>query len=107
MAPAAKLTDAEVAKEALADVGVPVDRMIFEDKSRNTHENAINAAALVHPKPQEKWLLVTSAFHMPRSIASFRKAGWNVYPAPTDYMTSGKLYRGSCNFDFSEHLGEA
>src|SRR6185312_9892885 len=51
------ITNADVAKKALAAYGVPVDRVTFEDKSRTTHENATAAAALVHPQPQEKWLL--------------------------------------------------
>ncbi len=74
-----KLQPADVARHALASIGVPVDRMTFEDKSRNTYENAVKAAALMHPTPQQKWLLVTGAFHMPRTVASFRKAGWNVF----------------------------
>lgn len=90
VAPNAVMKDAEVAKQALAFMGVPVDRMVFEDKSRNTHENAAMTAALVHPEPQQKWLLVTSAFHMPRAMGCFRKVGWNVMPAPADYKTSGE-----------------
>jgi len=100
-----KLSNADVAKQALTGFGIPLDRMVFESQSRNTHENAVDAAALVHPKPQEKWLLVTSAFHMPRSIASFRKEGWNVYAAPANYYTTGKL-NSDLNFNFSGHIGE-
>src|SRR5262249_1959620 len=78
--PKTKTKDAEVAKQALANLGLPIDRIVFEDKSRNTYENAVMTAALVHPTPEQKWLLVTSAAHMPRSIATFRKVGWNIYP---------------------------
>lgn len=98
-----KMTEAEVARETLTTMGVPVQQMVFEDKSRNTRENAAFAAAAVHPKPGEKWLLVTAAFHMPRAIACFRKAGWNVYPAPADYMTDGNL-SSDLHFNFTSHL---
>ena len=100
-----RLGNAEIAKDAFASYNLPVDKITFEGQSRTTHENAVNAAAIVHPKPQEKWLLVTSAFHMPRSIGSFSKVGWNVYPAPANYYTAGKL-NSELNFNFANHLGE-
>ncbi len=70
-------------------LGVPADQMIFEEKSRNTWENAVFTRALVDPKPDETWLLVTSAWHMPRSMGIFRKAGFNVIAYPVDYRTYG------------------
>ncbi|MGE3622427.1 MAG: YdcF family protein [Bdellovibrionales bacterium] len=100
-----KLTNADVAREAMESIGLPVDRITFEGKSRNTYENAVNAAAIVHPRPDEKWLLVTTAFHMPRAMGCFRKAGWNVYAAPSNYTTTGAL-NSDLNFDFAGHLGE-
>lgn len=103
LAPDSRLKDAEVAKQALADLGFATKRVIFEDKSRNTHENAVMAADMVKPKPDQKWLLVTSARHMARSIACFRKAGWNVYPAPTAYLTDGR-YASKLEFNFAGHL---
>ena len=103
LAPDAKMEDAEVAKQALARIGVPVDRMVFEDQSRNTYENAGKSAELVHPTPKQTWLLVTSAWHMPRSIASFQKLGWNVVAAPTDYMTSG-VFSSKLEFNLTENL---
>jgi uncharacterized SAM-binding protein YcdF (DUF218 family) len=90
--PNAKLLDSDVAHDILADIGVPTDRMIFEKESRNTYENATLAAALVHPDPSQKWLLVTSAWHMPRALGCFRQAGWNIDPAPTGYFTPGRYY---------------
>jgi uncharacterized SAM-binding protein YcdF (DUF218 family) len=103
MQPESKIKDADIAKETLASIGVPVDRMTFEDASRNTHENAVKTAELIHPTAQQKYLLVTSAWHMPRSMACFRKAGWNVYPAPTDYMTGGGM-SSRLQFNLAEHL---
>jgi uncharacterized SAM-binding protein YcdF (DUF218 family) len=70
-------------------LGVPEDRMTFEAKSRNTWENAIDTRALIDPKPDETWLLVTSAWHMPRAMGIFRRAGFKVIAYPVDYRTFG------------------
>ena len=60
----------------------------MERRSRNTQENAEFSKALVAPKEGERWLLVTSAFHMPRSVGLFRKAGFAVEPYPVDWRVS-------------------
>ena len=62
----------------------------MERRSRNTLENAEFSKALVAPKPGERWLLVTSAFHMPRSVGLFRKAGFAVEPYPVDWRVGGR-----------------
>jgi uncharacterized SAM-binding protein YcdF (DUF218 family) len=67
------------------------NRVIFEDRARNTYENAVLSKQLVAPAPGERWLLVTSAAHMPRSVGVFRKVGWPVIPYPVDYNTTGDL----------------
>ena len=82
--------DADTAPRLLTALGVEPARMIMENRSRNTHENAVFTRQLVAPEPGETWLLVTSAFHMPRSMALFRKAGFPVLPWPVDYRTSGE-----------------
>lgn len=82
--------DADTAPRMLEALGVTRDRLILENQSRNTEENAIFSKALALPKPGETWLMVTSAFHMPRSVGLFRKAGFEVVPWPTDYRTSGQ-----------------
>ena len=71
----------------LADAGVKPERIVLEGQSRNTLENAIFTRRLVAPKSGDTWLLVTSAYHMPRAIGVFRTAGFNVVPAPVDYRT--------------------
>ncbi|MEP9377612.1 YdcF family protein [Aquabacter sp. CN5-332] len=76
-------------REGLVDVGIDLKRMHFETKSRNTAENAIFTKAMVNPAPGSRWLLVTSAFHMPRAIGSFREAGFPVIANPVDYRTLG------------------
>lgn len=73
----------------LENMGIPKDRLILERNSRNTYENALFTKQLVAPKPGERWLLVTSAFHMPRSVGLFRAAGFDVEAYPVDWRTGG------------------
>jgi uncharacterized SAM-binding protein YcdF (DUF218 family) len=72
-------------KRVLEGVGFDMNRVSFETKSKTTIENAKNSYELIKPKSGEKWLLVTSAYHMPRSMGLFRKAGWEVIAYPVDY----------------------
>lgn len=73
----------------LADAGIARERLILEGRSRNTYENALFTRELVNPAPGERWYLVTSAYHMPRSMGLFRKAGFDVIAYPVDYRTRG------------------
>lgn len=82
-------TEGQAALRFFRAVGIAEDRITIEDRSRTTAENARYTAELVKPKPGERWLLVTSAWHMPRSVGCFREVGWSVLPWPTDYRTSG------------------
>ncbi len=82
-----KVTEADVARFLFETIGPAPDRVIYESESRNTFENAINSKRLVAPADGERWLLVTSAFHMPRAVGVFRKAGWTVEPYPVDYKS--------------------
>jgi uncharacterized SAM-binding protein YcdF (DUF218 family) len=81
------LTEADVARRLFDDLGLAGGRVIFEERSRNTHENATLTRDLVRPQPGETWLLVTSASHMPRSVGTFRGAGWTITPWPVNYTT--------------------
>lgn len=81
--------DADTAPRLLEALGVDRQRLILENRSRDTYENAVFSKELVQPRPGETWLLVTSAFHMPRSMALFRRAGFDVVPWPVDYRTRG------------------
>jgi uncharacterized SAM-binding protein YcdF (DUF218 family) len=81
--------EAQFAGVLFETFGVPKSRLILEDRSRNTAENAIFSLRLAMPKPGERWLLVTSAYHMPRSMGAFRKAGFPVEAYPVDYRTRG------------------
>lgn len=82
-------TEALVSKRLLERLGVPSDRIVEEDRSRTTWENAVSTRDLLQPKPGDLWLLVTSAYHMPRSVGAFRAAGFDVVPYPVDWRTRG------------------
>ncbi|WP_210484305.1 YdcF family protein [Microvirga antarctica] len=70
-------------------IGIDPARITIEDRSRTTYENAVESRKLVAPAPGERWLLVTSAWHMPRAVGVFRKAGFPVTANPVDFRTSG------------------
>lgn len=73
----------------MVDLGLEPGRLLLDRKSRNTFENVLYAKELADPKSGERWLLVTSAWHMPRAMGLFRKAGFPVEPWPVDYWTAG------------------
>jgi uncharacterized SAM-binding protein YcdF (DUF218 family) len=81
--------EAPIAGRLLDRFGIARARVVLEDQSRTTDENAALVRKLVAPKPGERWLLVTSAFHMPRSIGAFRAAGFEVEAYPVDWRTRG------------------
>jgi uncharacterized SAM-binding protein YcdF (DUF218 family) len=80
--------EAEIISRVMIMYGVNSKRLIVDNKSKTTSENVINCCKMMLPKTDE-WLLVTSAFHMPRSIGLFRAAGWGVLPYPVNYLTAG------------------
>jgi uncharacterized SAM-binding protein YcdF (DUF218 family) len=82
-------TEAEFAMRLFASFGIARERVILEDKSRNTVENAVFSRQFASPKPGERWLLVTSAYHMPRAVGVFRQAGFPVEAYPVDWRTRG------------------
>src|SRR5690606_22170344 len=73
----------------LKAAGVAPERIVLESQSRNTFENALYLRDLLEPRPGNQWLLVTSAWHMPRAVGAFRQAGFSVIAWPTDYRTRG------------------
>ncbi len=81
--------EAPFAARQLEDLGVARDRITAEEQSRNTIENAVFARLIANPKPGQRWLLLTSAYHMPRAIAAFRAAGFPVEAYPVDWRTRG------------------
>jgi uncharacterized SAM-binding protein YcdF (DUF218 family) len=82
-------SEAVIAVRLFVALGISPDRITAEEQSRNTVENAVFSELIAQPKPGERWLLVTSASHMPRAMAVFRAAGFPVEAYPVDYRTRG------------------
>lgn len=104
------------AKAFFLGAGLSPDRLVLEAKARDTFENALYAKEAADPQPGETWLLVTSAYHMPRSVGCFRQVGFDVVPYPVDYRTpaGAALWRPSSattrnlekvHFAIREYLG--
>jgi uncharacterized SAM-binding protein YcdF (DUF218 family) len=87
-------TEAEGAESLLTALGVPREQLVFEAKSRDTYENAVFLKEELTRQgelaPGKRWVLITSAYHMPRSIGAFRAAGFDIEAWPVDYRTRGK-----------------
>lgn len=93
---------ATTAKRVIYGVGIDAERIVFSDQSRNTCDDARLAAELVRPRPDERWLLVTSAMHMPRAVACFRAVDWQVTAYPTDYRHTRAVT--SLTFSLTDNL---
>ncbi len=87
-------SESEKVDNLLKNIGLNAlaKRVLYEGKSRNTYENMVYARDMVNPRPADHWVLVTSAFHMPRSAAIFASHGWAVTPYPVGYLTDGKYH---------------
>ena len=89
---------ADIAKKLFKQLNFDVTRIIFEKESRNTYENAIYSKKIVEPVKNENWILITTGWHMPRSVGIFCKAEWPVIPYPVDHQTNkDNLFRISFN----------
>lgn len=80
-------TEAQLAQRFFASQSLHTQGVLYESASRTTHENAVLSAQLPGVDTSRRWLLVTSAWHMPRSMATFARAGWNVTAYPVDFRT--------------------
>lgn len=81
------VTESELARAFFLEQGVNMEQLQLEDGSRNTRENAQQVARLLGDRCRSPWLLVTSAWHMPRSMAEFQAVGCQVTPYPVDFRT--------------------
>jgi uncharacterized SAM-binding protein YcdF (DUF218 family) len=81
------VTESELARVFYQQQGLDMNKVRLEDGSRNTRENAEQVAKLLGTRCQQPWLLVTSAWHMPRSMAEFEAVGCKVTPYPVDFRT--------------------
>lgn len=80
------LAQAGVARDLLPALGIGASRLVFELRSTDTCDSAVNARALLHPAAGETWVVVTSAVHLPRAMGCFRAAGFEVIPQPADFQ---------------------
>jgi uncharacterized SAM-binding protein YcdF (DUF218 family) len=83
--------ESDLAVRMFATLGIPASRVAVDERARDTLENAVFSKTIAAPKPGERWLLVTSAYHMPRSIGAFRRAGFVVEAYPVDWRTRGPV----------------
>lgn len=91
--------EADDAIEFLEMLGFDSGDFIFERTSKNTYENAVFSKELLNPKPSETWIVITSDFHMPRTVSVFDKLNWNIIPYPTGMKTSGEYRLMPLNFN--------
>ncbi len=97
------ISQADVARDFLLGVGIAKKRLILEDQSQDTAENAIYTQKILGQRADKPWLLVTSAFHLPRAVGAFHRAGMTVIPYPVAYRSSGNGVN-VWNFDVAENL---
>jgi uncharacterized SAM-binding protein YcdF (DUF218 family) len=82
-------SESDAARRFFAGFNIAPPRLVLEDRSRNTVENAAFTAKLLQPKAGQRWVLITSAFHMARAKALFEAQGFEIVPWPVDYRTRG------------------
>ena len=80
-----------VAKKFFSEIGIDISKFIFEYQSRNTYENILFSKKIASPNTDEKWLIITSSFHMKRTMNIAEKLEWNLIPYPVDFRT-GKYF---------------
>ena len=80
-------TEAHIASKLFFELGIENDRIIYEDKARNTFENGKFSHQIVKPAKGESWIVVSSAFHLPRVVGVFCSLKWSVIPYPADFHT--------------------
>jgi uncharacterized SAM-binding protein YcdF (DUF218 family) len=86
-----QLREADYVASLYQELGVTEPQLTLERDARNTWENASKVFEIAKPQPGENWLLVTSAFHMPRAVGVFRRFGWETIPYPVDYSSSAEV----------------
>ena len=91
------------ARTLLEKLGFDITRVSFETGARNTFENVVLSRKLAQPEPGSRWVVITSAYHMPRAMAVMRAQGWDAIPYPVDFRTEGPQGR----FLFTMGSGEA
>ncbi len=93
-----ELPEAGAMQTLLQEWGVPSASILLESASRNTHENAVLSQQVLQARGLQRVLLVTSALHMPRALATFQAAGIDALPVATDYTVINRDWRTVIDF---------
>ena len=94
-----KIIQVDLAEEFFSKLGIDTHKINFESRSRNTYDNIFFSKIIANPKPKEKWLVVTSAFHMKRTLNIANKLKWNLIPYAVDFKQTKKFsWKPSINF---------
>ncbi len=101
-----KPTEAQIAETYFLKSGISPERLLIENKARNTAENVSYSRQLASPQSNETWLMITTAYHMPRSMGVFCQQNWTVIPYPVDHQTlPSKIYQpGFSLIEHANHL---
>jgi uncharacterized SAM-binding protein YcdF (DUF218 family) len=97
-------TPAEEMRQIMEMLGVPKSAMWLQGKSQNTYEDALYSTDILKEKGIQKIILVTSAMHMPRSVALFRKQGIEVIPAPADFRVTNDSWNSLFEPDLANQV---
>jgi len=100
--------EAAIVAPILRRMGVDPERVMLEDSSLNTYQNAVDSLAQVRPGEDEVWVLTTTAMHMPRAVGAFRAAGWphNLIPYPADFRYPPDAAHEWFSLAFAARLGQ-
>lgn len=98
-------SEAHFAKQLFNNIGIQEGRILFEDKARNTYENALLSQAIANPKKGENWIVISTAWHLPRAVGIFCKQQWPVIPYPADFHTHPD-YLFSPTLNLGDHINQ-
>jgi len=99
-----ELSEADEIEQHVLELGIAPGRIVFERASRNTRENAVFTKDMIQTQRNERWLLVTSAMHMPRSMGLFRKAGWSMEAYPVGWNSAPGFDQSILSTEVSAHI---
>lgn len=99
------LDRAKAVKIFFNNMNVDINKIYFENKSRNTYENILYSKKLINPKKNQKWLIVSSANHLHRVVGIAENLGWDLIPYPTDFNQS-KKFKWNFSFNFLSNLNQ-